>query len=87
MDYSPPGSSVHGDSPGKNTGLGYFSPLQGGSSPGDPGDLPNTGIKPGSPALQECSALHCIVHSIIKYLNLRTEFMVISKINDKECYK
>ena len=22
MDYSPPGSSVHGDSPGKNTGKG-----------------------------------------------------------------
>ena len=22
MDYSPPGSSVHGDSPGKNTGVG-----------------------------------------------------------------
>ena len=25
MDYSPPGSSVHGDSPGKNTGVGYHS--------------------------------------------------------------
>ena len=24
MDYSPPGSSVHGDSPGKNTGVGYM---------------------------------------------------------------
>ena len=23
MDYSPPGSSIHGDSPGKNTGVGY----------------------------------------------------------------
>ena len=22
MDYSPPGSSAHGDSPGKNTGVG-----------------------------------------------------------------
>ena len=29
MDYSPPGFSVHGDSPGKNTGLGAYAPLQG----------------------------------------------------------
>ena len=25
MDYSPPGSSVHGDSPGKNTGVSCHS--------------------------------------------------------------
>ena len=44
MDCSPPGSSIHGDSPGKNTGVGcHFSP---------PGDLPNPGIEPGSLALQ-----------------------------------
>ena len=29
MDYSLPGSSVHRDSPGKNTGVGYHSLLQG----------------------------------------------------------
>ena len=29
MDYSPPGFSVHGDSPGKNTGAGCHSLLQG----------------------------------------------------------
>ena len=29
MDYSPLGSSVHGDSPGKNTGVGSRSLLQG----------------------------------------------------------
>ena len=29
MDCGPPGSSVHGDSPGKNTGVGSHSPLQG----------------------------------------------------------
>ena len=29
MDCSPPGSSVHGDSPGKNTGVGSLSLLQG----------------------------------------------------------
>ena len=29
MDCSPPGSSVHGDSPGKNTGVGFLALLQG----------------------------------------------------------
>ena len=29
MDCSPPGSSVHGDSPGKNNGVGYHALLQG----------------------------------------------------------
>ena len=29
MDCSPPGSSVHGDSPGKNTGVGCHAHLQG----------------------------------------------------------
>ena len=29
MDCSPPGSSVHGDSPGKNPGMGYHVLLQG----------------------------------------------------------
>ena len=39
--YSPPGSQVYGDSPGKNTGNGLpCSP---------PGDLPNPGIKLRSP--------------------------------------
>ena len=28
MDSSPPGSSVHGDSPGKNTGVGCHALLQ-----------------------------------------------------------
>ena len=44
MDYSPPGSSVHGDSPGKTTGMDCHFLLQ--------GNLPNPGIKPRSPALQ-----------------------------------
>ena len=39
MDCSPPGSSVHGDNPVKNTGVGCHSLLQGifptqGSNPG-----------------------------------------------------
>ena len=29
MDYSPPGSSVHWNSPGKNTGVGFRALLQG----------------------------------------------------------
>ena len=40
MDCSPPGSSVHGDSPGKNTGVDCHAL--------PPGDLPNPGIKPAS---------------------------------------
>ena len=43
VDCSPPGSSVHGDSPGKSTGVGGHAP---------PGDLPNSGIKPRSPTSQ-----------------------------------
>ena len=42
MEYSRPGSSVHGDSLGKNTGVGCPPP----------GDLSNPGIKPRSSALQ-----------------------------------
>ena len=83
VDCSPPGSSVRGDSPGKNTGVGCRALLQEifptqGSNTGllhcrrilyhlshqgsprilewvaspSPGDLPNPGIKTGSPALQ-----------------------------------
>ena len=83
-DCSPPGSSVHGDSPGKNTGVGCHALLQGSFptqrwNPGLPHcrqilyhlshhqgsprmlewvvypffrDLPDPGIKPGSPVLQ-----------------------------------
>ena len=40
---SPPGSSVHGDSPGKSTGMGCHALLQ--------GNLPNPGIEPRFPAL------------------------------------
>ena len=41
MDCSPPGTSVHGDSPGKNSGVGCHALLQGispgqGSNPGLP---------------------------------------------------
>ena len=39
MNCSPPDSSVHGDSPGKNTGMGCHVL---------PGDLPDPGIEPAS---------------------------------------
>ena len=41
MDCSPPGSSVHGDSPGKNTGVGCHAFLQ--------GIFPIQGFNPGLP--------------------------------------
>ena len=40
-DNSPPGCSIHGDSPGKNTGLGCHALLQ--------GILPTQGSNPGLP--------------------------------------
>ena len=43
MDCSPPGSSVHGDSPGKNTRVDCYGLLQ--------GNFPNQGSNPG--------LLHC----------------------------
>ena len=43
MDCSPPGSSVHGDCPGKNTGVGCHALLQ--------GIFPTRGLNPG--------LLHC----------------------------
>ena len=44
MDCSPPGSSVHGVFPGKNTGVDSHSLLQ--------GIFPTEGFEAGSPALQ-----------------------------------
>ena len=41
MDCSPPSSSVHGDSPGKNTGVGCHVLLQ--------GIFPTQGLNPGLP--------------------------------------
>ena len=43
MDYGPPGSSVHGDSPGKNIKMGCYALLQ--------GIFPTQGLNPG--------LLHC----------------------------
>ena len=51
-DWSLPGSPVHGDSPGKNTGVGYYAPLQ--------GIVPTQGW---NPSLPHCSwILYCLSH-------------------------
>ena len=49
MDCSLPGSSVHGNSPSKNTGVGCHALLQ--------ENLPNPGIEPRSPTFQADSLL------------------------------
>ena len=52
MDCSPPGSSVHGDSPGKNTGVDSHALLQ--------GIFPTQGLNPG---LLHCRwILYCLSH-------------------------
>ena len=52
MDYSPAGSSVYGDSPGKNTGVGCHALLQ--------GIFPTQGSNPG---LMHCrQILYCLSH-------------------------
>ena len=52
MDCGPPGSSVHGDSPGKNTGVGCHALFQ--------GIFPNQGL---NPHLLHCRwILYCLSH-------------------------
>ena len=52
MDSSPPGSSVHGDSPDKNTRVGFHALLQ--------GIFPTQGLNPG---LSHCrQILYCLSH-------------------------
>ena len=51
-DCSPPGYSVHGDSPGNNTGVGCHALLQGIS--------PNQGSNPGLPHCKQI--LYCLSH-------------------------
>ena len=50
MDCSLPGSSVHGDSPGKNTGVGCHALLQ--------GVFPTLGLNPGLPRCRQI--LYCL---------------------------
>ena len=52
MDCGLPGSSVHEDSPGKNTGVGSHALLQ--------GIFPTQGLKPGIPHCRQI--LNCLSH-------------------------
>ena len=52
MDCSWPRSSVHGDSPGRNTGMGCYALLQ--------GIFPTQGLNPGLPHCRQI--LHCLSH-------------------------
>jgi len=52
MNCGPPGSSVHGDSPGKNTGAGCHALLQ--------GIFPTQGSNPGLPYCRRI--LYCLSH-------------------------
>ena len=62
MDGSLPGSSVHEDSLGKNTGVGCHALLQ--------GIFLTPGIEPGPPALQEDSLPSVPVASLLPTLGL-----------------
>ena len=60
MDYSPPGSSVPGGSPAKNSGVGCHVLCQ--------GNLPNPGIKPSSSTLQADSLPPELAGKLIPFL-------------------
>ena len=62
MDFCPSDSSIHGDSPGKNTEVGCHTLLQ--------GNLLNPGIKPRSPTLQEDSLLSELPENISIYFKI-----------------
>ena len=64
MDCSLPDSSVHGDSPGKNTGVGCHALLQ--------GIFPTQGSNPGLPRCRQIlySLSHQESPNIVQYLNI-----------------
>ena len=57
LHYSPPGSSVHGDSPGKNAGVGCHALLQ--------RIFPTQGLNPGLPHCRQI--LYCLSHERSPY--------------------
>ena len=61
MGCSPPGSSVHGDSPGKNTGVGCHALLQ--------GIFPTQGLNPGLPHCRQI-LYHLSYHRSPQYYSM-----------------
>ena len=77
MDCSPPGSSIHGDSPGKNTGLGCHFLLQ--------GIFPIQGLNPGFLYCRQI--LYCLSHQrnpaiSVVYMQLKA-FLVEKEVKRK----
>ena len=64
MDWSPPGSTVHGDSQGKNTGVGYHALFQ--------GIVPTQELNPSLPHCRHI--LYCLSHQV----SLKNLFFVTS---------
>ena len=74
MDYSPPGSSVHADSPGKNPGVGCHFLLQ--------GIFPTQGANPGLPHCRWI--LYCLSHQgVLAILCFMRNYFNISDLNNK----
>ena len=80
MDYSPPGSSVHGDSPGKNTGVGCHALLK--------GNFSTQGSNLGLPHCKQ--VLYCLNHFGYKKLEqmgrLNCPKNIISSRMSTECH-
>ena len=66
MDCKPPGSSVHGDSPNKNTGVGCQALLQ--------GIFPTQGSNPGLPHCRQILSVSQSVQSFSPLLFLLSTF-------------
>ena len=82
MDYSLPGSSAHGDSAGKNTGVGCHSLFQ--------GIFPTQGLNPGLPYCRWFFTIWAMSEaSYIRYVSYistqRTHFFIPALINTLYC--
>ena len=67
-DCSSPGSSAHGDSPGKNNGVGCHAPLQ--------GIFPTQGLNPG---LLHCGQiLYCLSHQGSPYWSSHFSILILA---------
>ena len=70
IDWSLPGSSIHGDSPGKNTGVGCHALLQ--------GIFPTQGWNSGLPYCWQI--LYCLIHHFYSTTNQITINFILSII-------